>query len=127
MRQPAASFSRGKQIGERGVERSRLFRLNVVARAWDHQQTGGGHGALEEHAAVDARLILVADDHQQRHREALEAVLHLPQGRTLELEIEHGLRMAKRRMLGQLPREFGVTARILVLERLPHRRVGIFH
>src|ERR1035437_1788335 len=126
MRQPAAGFGRGEQIGERGVERGRLFRLNVVARARDHQQAGGRRGALEEHAAVDARLVLVADDHQKRHREALEPILHLPQGRTLELEIEHGLRMAKRGMLGQHAREFGVAARVLVLQRLPHRRIGIF-
>src|SRR5450631_59680 len=81
VRQPAAGFGRGEQIGERGVERCRLFRRNVMARTWDHQQPCGRHRPLEEHAAVDARLVLVADDHQQRHREALEGVLHLPQCR----------------------------------------------
>ena len=94
--------------------------------ARDDQQPGGRHGALQEHAAVDARLVLVADDHQQRHREFLQSGFHLPQRRPLELEIEHGLRVTLRRMLGQHAGEFGVAARVLVLLRLPHRRVGVF-
>src|SRR5450755_1471444 len=126
MRQPAAGFGCGEQIGKRGVERTRLLGRNVVTGARDHQEAGGRRRALEEHAAVDARLILVADDHQKWHREFFQASLHLPQRRTLELEVEHGLRMTERGMLGQLPREFGITARILVLQRVAHRRVGVF-
>ena len=61
------------------------------------KQPGGRHDALQEHAAVDARLVLVADDHQERHRKAPELVFHLPQRRALELQVEHGERVAERR------------------------------
>ena len=44
----------------------------------------------------------------------------------LSLEIEHDLRMTERGMLRQHAGEFGVAARVLVLLRLPHRRVGVF-
>src|ERR1700688_2500505 len=112
MCEPTASFGRSEQICQRGVERGRFLRWNVVTRARDNQQACGWHRAFEKYAAVDAWFIFVTDDHQEWRREALERRLHLPQRRAFELQIEHGLRVPLRGMLGQHARKFGVPARI---------------
>ena len=124
--EPAAAFGRGEQLGERGVEGGRLLGGDVVTGARDDEQRGRRHSALEKNAAVEAKVVLVADDDQQRDLEALEIRLHLPQRRALELQVEHGHRMAVRGVLGEHAGEFGVAARVLVLEGLAHRRVGVF-
>src|SRR6185437_1973205 len=126
VREPTAGFGRGEQFGERRVELRRLLRGNVVPGARDHQQPGGRRDALEEYAALNAWLVLIADDHQQRHREFPQPILHLIKRRPLELQIEHRLRVAFGGMLGQHAGKFGVAARILMLLRVAHRRVGIF-
>src|SRR5262245_13835899 len=126
MREPAAGFGGCEQIGKRSIERSRLFRGNIVTGARDHQQAGCRHRAFKKHTAIDARLIFVTEDDKQWHRKFLQCRLHLPKRWTLELEIEHGLRVTFSRMLSQHAREFRITARILVLLRLAHRSVRIF-
>src|SRR6185369_7033973 len=126
VREPAARFRGRKQIRQCRVEHRRLFRRNIVARARNHQETRRRRRALEKHAAVDAGFIFVADNDQQRHGKLLQHSLHLPQRRKLELEIEHGMRVAFGGMVREHAREFGVAARVLVLLRLAHRRVGIF-
>ena len=64
MRQPAAGFGRGNQFGHRGVERGRFLAGNGVAGARNDAQPGGRHGAAQKDAAVDAPLVLVADQNQ---------------------------------------------------------------
>src|SRR5581483_2560381 len=123
---PAASLGRGKQVRQRRVHGRRLFTRNGVARARDDEQSRRRHDTLEEDAALETRLVLIADNHQQRDAELLQLRFHLPQRRALELQVEHGLRVAFRRMFGEHARELRKAARILVLESLPHRRIGIF-
>ena len=126
MREPAASFRSREQVRQRRIEHGRFFRRHVVARPRDHQKACRQRRPLEIDAAVDAGLVLVADNDQQRHGKFLQRRLHLPQRRPLELKIEHGVRVTFGGMVGEHAREFGVTARVLVLLRLAHRRVGIF-
>src|SRR5215831_7051971 len=126
VREPAARLRGGEELGERRVHRRRFLAVDGVARTWHHQQRRGRSRAFDEYAAVETELVLVADDHQQRHRELLELALHLPQRRPLELEVEHGVGVALGRVLRQHARELAPAARVFILERLPHRRIGVF-
>src|SRR5215467_3920264 len=126
VREPAARLRGGEELGERCVHRRRFLAVDGVARTRHHQKRGGRSGALDEYAAVETKIVLVADEHQKRHRELLELALHLPQRRPLELEVEHGVGVALGRVLREHARELAPAARIFVLERLPHRRIGIF-
>ncbi len=126
VREPAAGFSRRKQIRERRIERGWLFRRNIMPGTRNHEQPGGRCRALEKDAPVDAGFIFIADDDEQRDGEFLERRLHLPQCRPLELKIEHRVGVAFRGMFRKHARKFGIAARILVLLRLTHRRIGIF-
>jgi hypothetical protein len=51
-----------------------------------HQQGRGRHRALEEHAAVETEIVLVADDHQSGTENCLRFGFHLPQRSALELK-----------------------------------------
>src|SRR5581483_5252416 len=66
---PAASLGRGKQVRQRRVHGRRLFTRNGVARARDDEQSRRRHDTLEEDAALETRLVLIADNHQQRDAE----------------------------------------------------------
>src|SRR5665647_2112108 len=99
VRHPAPGFGRGKQIGERGVERGRFLAGDSVTRARNNQQPRGRHRAFEKYAAVEAPVILVADDDQQRRRKLLQVGFQVPQCRPLGLHMQHGQRVALRRML----------------------------
>jgi hypothetical protein len=126
VREPAAGFSRRKQIGERRVERGGFFRRNIVAGTRDNEQPGCRCHAFEIDAAVNAGFIFIADDDEQRNGEFLQRRLHLPQCRPLELKIEHRVGVAFRGMFREHAGKFGIAAGILVLLRLTHRRIGIF-
>jgi len=114
-----------EQISERSVKGRRLLTGDGVARARDDQEAGGRHGPLEEDAGIEAPVVLVADDDQQRHRELLQGRFHLPQHRPLGLQFTHGERMADRRMLGEHLGEFCEAARVLVLVSLARRAIGV--
>src|SRR5690348_5790616 len=66
VRQPPPGLGGGEQLRERRVDGGRLFAVDRMARARDHEQAGGRHRALEEHAAVETRLVLVADNDEER-------------------------------------------------------------
>src|SRR5512144_658526 len=94
VREPTARLRCREQLGERGIDRRRLLAVDGVARTRHHQKGRRRHRALEEDAAVETEIVLIADDHQERHRELPEFGFHLPQRRALELKIEHGVGMA---------------------------------
>src|SRR5215471_5623585 len=112
---PPAGFRRSKKLGQRRIECARLFGGNVMPAAWDHQEPGGRHGTLEKNAAIDAGLVFVPDDDEQRHGKFLQVGFHLPQRRPLKLEIEHRMRMTLGGMLRQHASELCIAAGILVL------------
>src|SRR5262245_22514313 len=90
MRHPRPGFGGRKQIGAGGVEHRRLLAGDGMARARHDKQPARRHRPLEEQTALEAREILVADHHEGRHGELLQIGFHLPQGRPLELDVQHG-------------------------------------
>src|SRR4249919_1691575 len=125
VREPAARLSVGKQFGQRRIEFFRFLARERVTGARNDHQTGGRHRAAQENAGVDAPVILVADNNEQRHGESLQIRFHVPQRRPLGLQIDHGQRVTMRRMFAEDLHEFGITARILVLMGLTRRAVGV--
>ena len=91
----------------------------------DHHEAGSRHRALEKHAAVEAPVVFVADQNQQRYRKSLQIYFHVPQRRALGLQIQHRQRVALRGMFGQHLDELGIAARVFVLLGLARRAVGI--
>src|SRR6516164_11072391 len=79
VREPAAVLCRGKKFRQRGVDRIRLLAGDGVTGARNDQQTRRRCGALEKDAAVEAGLVLVADNDEKRRREFLQVRFHVPQ------------------------------------------------
>src|SRR5207302_2183684 len=75
---------------------------------------------------LEARSVLVARDDERRHADALHGLRQLVERGPLHLHAAHGERLAARRMLGELLREFRPAARILVLELHARRAEGVF-
>ena len=75
MGEPSAGLGGGKKVRKRGVYRRRLLAGNRMPRARNDQQAGRRHCALEKDRSVETGVIFIADDDQQRDREALQILL----------------------------------------------------
>src|SRR5690606_30862854 len=69
VREPGAALGGSEEGGEGGVDRCRLLGGDRVAGARQDEQAGSRHRALEEQAAGETGMILVADDDEQGRRE----------------------------------------------------------
>ena len=96
-------------------------RLAVWPGARQDGQAGGGDGPLEHQGGLQAALVLVADQHQDRNAHLGQLVAERVQGGPSGLDAAHGQGAAQRGMTGQRCGELGPAARVLVLELDPGR------
>src|SRR5262245_12061675 len=66
VREPAAGLGRCKEIGKRRIQGHRFLGNKRVAGTRNNQETRRGYRALQEHAAIERPVILIADNDQQR-------------------------------------------------------------
>ena len=123
MRQPAAGFGRGDQLGHRGVERGRLLAGDGVAGARND-------AAAPRSAPCASRTRCRRRTTRPRRRRSPAAAARTSSGPlpspTASAAWPADCSMISAwpcaRMLAQHPDEFGIAARVLVLVRLPRRR-----
>ena len=116
----AAGDAREKHV-DGTVEDVGFFQVGGVAGARQDGQAGGGDGPLEHQRGLQAALVLVADQHQDRNAHLGQLVAERVQGRPGGLDAAHGQGAAQRGMTGQRRGELGPAARVLVLELDPGR------
>src|SRR4249919_2018874 len=100
-RRPAAGLDAGDKVGDRLVEQPWLLLVHHVAGLGEHHQAGRRDPLLEKKARLQARIILVTDDNQARHRDLAEIGFEIIERGPLGLEASDRVARALGVVLGE--------------------------
>ena len=122
-RPPARLHQRDEPL-DHFVEQRGLLEIEHVARLRKERQPRRRQMLLQEHAGLDAIVVLVAADDQRRCRHFPDRLGHGVDRGTAALKTAHGVGRAFGVMPRQCGVEIGVAARVLQQERNPARRLA---
>ncbi len=122
-------YDLGSRAGQRPAStramKSATASLNSAGSSWfttwpvlgNTTRPDGRHPLLEQKARLQARLVLVADDDQRRHRDLAKLGFEVVERGPLGLKAAHGVARAQRVVLGEHLVELLEAARVLHQER----------
>ena len=124
-RGPAAGLDQRQKTLERFVEQRRLLQIQDVTGLGKHREARCRDGVFEKQAGLDAGVVLVAEDNENRQRQLSEPGFVFIERGPPGLKAALGMGRSLRIMARQRGHEFGKSTRVLGLEADPVRRLSV--